>query len=68
MKILRKVDLTKEGEPRYTTYFYHKYNKFVFEVITNGDSCALSIAEKCGINKDMKFSSVLPKYIQRQID
>lgn len=63
MKLLNKVDLTKEGEAKYTTYFYHKNNKFVWEVMTNGGSCPVSIAKECGINKDMKFSHKLPKYI-----
>lgn len=67
MKILTKTDLTKEGEPRYTTYFYHKYNKFVWEVVTNGESCAITIAEELGINKDMKFGSSLPKYITNNL-
>ena len=67
MKILNKVDLTKEGEPRYTTYFYHKYNKFVWEVVTNGKHCPVSIADECGINKDMKFGSKLPKYILNKL-
>mgnify|MGYP003151298124 CR=1 FL=1 len=63
MKILNNIDLTKEGEPKYITYFYHKYNKFVWKVITNGNACPLGIAEEVGINKDMKFGSSLPKYI-----
>ena len=67
MKLLNKVDLTKDGEPKYTTYFYHKYNKFVWEAVTNGDACAISIAEECGINKDMKSGSKLPKYISSKL-
>lgn len=67
MKILNKVDLTEEGEPRYITYFYHKYNKFVWEVVTNGNMCAKSIANECGINKDMKYGSKLPKYILNKL-
>jgi len=64
MKLLNKVDLTKDGEQKYTTYFYHKQNKFVWEVTTNGKKCALSIMDDLGINKQMKFSSSLPKYIK----
>jgi len=64
MKLLNKVDLTKDGEQKYTTYFYHKQNKFVWEVTTNGTKCALSIMDDLGINKQMKFSSSLPKYIK----
>ena len=67
MKVLNKIDLTKDGEPKYTTYFYHKYNKFVFEVITNGESCAIIIAKECGINKNMKSGSKLPKYILNKL-
>ena len=67
MKILNKVDLTKENEPKYITYFYHKYNKFVWEVITNGEKCPISIASYLNINKDMKFSSSLPKYISNNL-
>ena len=64
MKLLNKVDLTKDGEQKYTTYFYHKQNKFVWEVTTNGTKCAPSIMDDLGINKQMKFSSSLPKYIK----
>jgi hypothetical protein len=64
MKILNKVDLTKENEPKYVTYFYHKFNKFVWEVTTNGTKCAPFIADELGINKDMKSSNNLPKYIK----
>lgn len=67
MKILQKIDLTKEGEPKYTTFFYHKFNKFVYEVTSNGESCPISLAEECGINRDMKFSNKLPKYILNNI-
>ena len=63
MKTVKKIDLTKEGEPRYTTYFYHKDSEFVWEVVTNGKHCPLSIADECGIHKDMKSDSKLPKYI-----
>jgi hypothetical protein len=63
MKLLNKVDTTKENEPKYVTYFYHKFNKFVWEVTTNGTKCAPAIADELGINKDMKFGSSLPKYI-----
>jgi hypothetical protein len=64
MKLLNKVDLTKENETKYITYFYHKHNKFVWEVTSNGTKCAISIAEELGINKQMKNSNKLPKYIK----
>jgi len=67
MKILNKVDLTKEGESRYITYFYHKYNKFVWEVITNGKQCAPAIAKELNINSAMKFGTKLPKYITEKL-
>lgn len=63
MKTLKEIDLTKQGEPTYITYFYHKDYKIVFKVITNGNDCAIGIARECGINKNMKFSNKLPKYI-----
>ena len=67
MKYLNEVDLTKDGEPKYTTYFYHKYNKFVWKVVTNGTRCALVIRDELKINKDMKFGSSLPKYITNNL-
>ena len=67
MKILNEVDLTKEGEPKFITYFYHKYNKFVWKVITNGTECAVSIGKGLKINKDMKFGAKLPKYISNNL-
>lgn len=67
MKILNKVDLTNEGDEKHIIYFYHKYNKFVWEVTSNGKECAISIAEKCGINKEMKYSMSLPKYIKNKL-
>lgn len=67
MKILNEIDLTKENEPKYITYFYHKLNKFVWKVTTNGNTCALSIMDELNINKQMKFSSSLPKYITNNL-
>ena len=67
MKYLNEIDLTEENEPKFITYFYHKYNKFVWKVTTNGESCAKSIAEKLKINKDMKHSNKLPKYISNNL-
>ncbi len=67
MKILNKIDLTKDNETAYTTFFYHKFNKFVWEVKTNGEKCALSIMDELGINKEMKHSNTLPKYIQNKL-
>lgn len=66
-KVLQKIDLTKEGEPQYTIYFYHKFNKFVYEVITNGNMCPVSIADECGISRDMKSHHTLPKYILKAL-
>jgi hypothetical protein len=68
MKILNQFDLTEQGEPKYITYFYHKYNKFVWKVTTNGKDCAITIAENLGINKQMKSSHTLPKYILNSLD
>lgn len=67
MKYLNKVDLTKDGDEKYTTYFYHKYNKFVWEVVSNGEKCAISLAEELKINKEMKHGSKLPKYILNKL-
>lgn len=67
MKTLNKIDLTKEGEPKYITYFYHKYNRFVFEVTSNGKKCASSLMDEVGINKAYKFNSKLPKYIKDKL-
>ena len=67
MKLLNKIDLTKEGEPKYIIYFYHKLNKFVWEVTTNGERCAIQVADDLGINKEMKHGYKLPKYISDKL-
>ncbi len=68
MKTLTTIDLTKEGEPTYKTYFYHKLSSKVYEVITNGYACTASIRCECGISKDLNWGSTLPKYILKQLN
>lgn len=63
MKVLKTIDLTKEGEPKYTTYFYNKNIQEVYQVISNGYSCAISLMDECGLGRAFKFGSCLPKYI-----
>ena len=64
---LRKIDLTKEGEPKYTTFFYHKNSKVAFEVKGNGYTCAISLLDELGLSRDFKFGTSLPKYILKQL-
>ena len=66
-RTLKKIDLTKDGDPKYTTFFYNKNDSFVYEVVSDGCMCAISIAEKCSINKSMKHSTKLPKYITKDL-
>lgn len=66
-KLLNKVDISGNSKEKYTTYFYHKYNKFVWEVVSDGTKCPLSIMDEVGINKQMKFSHKLPKYISNNL-
>ncbi len=66
MKELVKVALTK-GTSGYTTYFYHKHSPIVYQVFSAGKDCPVSIAEKLGIDRRLRFSSELPKRISSQI-
>lgn len=65
---LTKIDLTKEGNDKYTTYFYHKQSNDVYEVISDGTECAISLAVKNNISRSMSWSNKLPKYILKTLN
>ena len=67
MKNLITLDLTKEGEPTYTTFFYHKDYDNVYKVVSNGLSCAIALRDECGLDKALKHGTTLPKYILNKL-
>ena len=67
MKELKEVILSKENEPTYITYFYHKLSSVVYKVVSNGSECAVSLGDKIGVSRSFNFRSTLPKYIEKQI-
>jgi hypothetical protein len=67
MKRLIKKDLTKDGEPKYNTFFYHKQVDKVFHIVTNGNKSSISVADDLNIPREMRFSSEIPKYILNKL-
>lgn len=67
MKILVEINTAKENEEKYTTYFYHKYNKFVYKITHGGGAgnCVASLRKEYDINSGMLSNSKLPKYIEK---
>ncbi len=63
---LIKKDLTKDGEPRYTTFFFIKNHPKCYEVVNNGTRCGLVIQDQIGI-KGFRTTTSLPKYITKTL-
>lgn len=67
MKKLQVIDLTKDGEDKYTTYFYHKNLDTVYKVITNGSSCVAGTRKDLGFDRNINHGSTIPNYIQKKL-
>lgn len=63
---LKTVDLTNEGQKKFTTYFFKKGNEIVYKVFCDGTRCSKVTADKIGIS-GLRSSYNLPKYITRNL-
>lgn len=63
---LIKKDLTKDGDSKYTIYFYLKNHPKCYEVVCDGTRCGIVVQEQIGIS-GFKTSLSLPKYITNNL-
>lgn len=60
---IKKIDLSKGAEETYTTFFYKRDLEVVYEVKTDGFTCAAAVKAELNI-RHCNHGTTMPKYIQ----